>query len=406
MERFAFIVHPIDVRNDAARSLPIARYLPERALEWYMLRREPLCVAHVTGVRGTNCADLEGWFIGCPLSPRQFLQLPVELVYEKLERCGHIAEDLGAGIIGLGAFSSVAGDGGITLAQRLRIPVTTGNSYTVATAVEGAARGAELMGIAMEDATVAVIGATGSIGATCAEIMGRSAREIVLIGRDAMRLERRAERLRSSAPATYSTATDIAAGLRDADVVIAVSSAAQAIVEPHHIKRGAVVCDVARPRDVSVKVSKVRDDVLVIEGGLVRVPGDMRCTVPRSDEAFSFGFPPGTAYACMSETMALALAGRYESFTLGKEVTVEQVDGISSLCRDLGFRLEGFRSFERAVSEEEIARVRERRSRAVAGRAGGHEGHGAPSGRAGRVVGTILGTLLTASAVSHGAILN
>ena len=38
---------------------------------------------------------------------------------------------------------------------------------------------------------------------------------------------------------------------------ITVSSAVEAIVKPEHIKRGAVVCDVARPRDVSVAVAKV-----------------------------------------------------------------------------------------------------------------------------------------------------
>jgi fatty aldehyde-generating acyl-ACP reductase len=360
MEKFAFIVHPINVRHDAAQSLPAARFLPERVLEWYMLRRDPICVAHVTGIRAANGTEAEGWLIGCPLSPRQFLELPVEDVYARLEQCGHIAEELCAGIVGLGAFSSVAGDGGITLAKRLRIPVTTGNSYTVATAVEGTIRGAELMGIVLGEATVAVIGATGSIGATCAEILGRSARAIVLIGRDTRRLEKLAERLRAGSAATYRTSTDIAAGLRDADVVITVSSAAQAIVEPHHIKRGAVVCDVARPRDVSAAVARERNDVLVIEGGLVRVPGDMKCVKPGTDEPFSFGFPPGTAYACMSETMALALAGRYESFTLGKEVSVAQVDEIATLCREAGFRLEGFRSFERAVSDAEIARVRDR----------------------------------------------
>ena len=31
------------------------------------------------------------------------------------------------------------------------------------------------------------------------------------------------------------------------------------------------------------------------------------------DFHFDFGFPPRTSYACMAETMALALEGRYES---------------------------------------------------------------------------------------------
>jgi predicted amino acid dehydrogenase len=73
---------------------------------------------------------------------------------------------------------------------------------------------------------------------------------------------------------------------------------------------------------------------------------------------FNFGFPPKTAYACMSETMMLALEGRYESYTLGKEVSVGQVREMSSLAQKHGFKLAGFRSFEKPVTEEQIARIR------------------------------------------------
>jgi predicted amino acid dehydrogenase len=363
LQKFAFIVHPIDVRRDTAKKIPIARYLPERMIERMLLKKDPVIAANVTGIRAASGEEAEGWFIGCPLSPRQLVSLPVDFVYDKLEQCGRIAEDLGAKIIGLGAFTSVAGDGGITLEKRLNIAVTTGNSYTVATAVEGAEAGAARMGIDLETATVAVVGATGSIGATCAEMLGRKAREVVLIGRDSTKLQALAERLKDKVRARLSVHTSVEEGLRNADVVVTVSSAAQAIVLPKHIKRGAVVCDVARPRDVSVAVAKERNDVLVIEGGVVQVPGSMLCTQP-DGTPFNFGFPPGTAYACMSETIALALAGRYENFTLGKEVSVAQADEISKICSEQGFRLAGWRSFERAVTEQEIDRIRERAGRA------------------------------------------
>ncbi len=89
----------------------------------------------------------------------------------------------------------------------------------------------------------------------------------------------------------------------------------------------------------------------MIEGGVVQVPGNVRF-------GFDFGFPGGTAYACMCETMMLALEGRAENFTLGKDVSVEQVDEITRIATKHGFRLAGFRSFERAVGEEAIDRAR------------------------------------------------
>ena len=364
MQRFAFIVHPIDAKRDVGRKYPIARLFSERAIEWYIRRRDPIVGAHVTGIRSAATGEeLEGWFIICPLTPRMFLELPLEFVYGKLEKCARMAEELGAGIIGLGAFTSVVGDGGKTLASRVNIAVTTGNSYTVATAVEGAVQAAAEMGIALPEANVAVVGATGSIGATSAQILARAARSVTLVGRNTEKLQDVSRRIEPESRSPIAITTDIAKGLRDADIVVTVSSALESIIRPEHIKRGAVVCDVARPRDVSASVTRERDDVLVIEGGVVRVPGKMFCKKWDKDEEFTFGFPSGTAYACMSETMALALENRYESFTLGKDVTVTQVDEITALCRKHGFVIDGYRSFEKAVTHEQIAQIRERAGR-------------------------------------------
>jgi predicted amino acid dehydrogenase len=351
MHRFAFVIHPIDVKRDAARKYPIARYLPERWVESLLKRKEPMVVSHITGVRSLTGAQTEGWFIGCPLSPRMMLSLPLDFVYSKIIRCGQIAQELGAEIIGLGAFTSVVGDGGFTIARNLEIAVTTGNSYTVATAIEGGIRGAELMGIPIEEATVAVVGATGSIGRTCAQALAPLCARTLLLGRDTSRLEPVAEELRERARGEVKVSTDLARDLPEADLVITVTSAVDAVIYPQHLKSGAVVCDVARPRDVSVRVARERDDVLVIEGGVVEVPGEV-------DFGFDFGFPPRTAYACMSETMMLALEGRIENFTLGKEVSLQQVETTQQLARKHGFRLAGFRSFERAITEEEIERIR------------------------------------------------
>jgi hypothetical protein len=60
----------------------------------------------------------------------------------------------------------------------------------------------------------------------------------------------------------------------------------------------------------------------------------------------------------MAETMALTLEKKYESFTLGKDITLSQVQTIDTIATRHGFRLGGFRSFERAVSEQEIAYVK------------------------------------------------
>lgn len=353
MTRFGFVVHPLTAR-DMARKFPIAKYLPDSWVEAFARKKDPVVMSQITGIKSPTGAETEGWFIGLPYTPRQMTEtVPIDEVYTKIAKCGDLALSLGADIIGLGAFSSVVGDGGITIAQRTKIPaVTTGNSYTVATAIEGTLKACNLLEIDIPNATLAVVGATGSIGKTCARVLGRSFGQTILVGRDLDRTRAVADEIGGAL-----ASTDVA-DINKADAIITVSSAGKELILPEHLKPGAVVCDVARPRDVSARVTKERPDVLVIEGGVVRVPGDVEFNM-------SFGFPDKMAYACMSETMMLALEGRIENFTLGKDVSVEQVDEITRLAHKHGFELAGFRSFERAVDEEAIDRARRARKKST-----------------------------------------
>ena len=66
----------------------------------------------------------------------------------------------------------------------------------------------------------------------------------------------------------------------------------------------------------------------------------------------------------MAKTIALALEGRYEDCTLGKNVTRQRVEEIAAIAEKHGFRLSGFRSFEREVTPEQIETVRRNARRA------------------------------------------
>jgi len=355
LTRFGFIIHPLTAR-DVARKFPIAKYLPDSWVEAFARRKDPVVLSEVKGIKSPTGAETEGWFIGLPLTPNQMTKtVPIDEVYDKIAKCGDLAASLGADILGLGAFTSVVGDGGVTVAQRTKIrAVTTGNSYTVATAIEGTRKACELLDVDFPNATLAVVGATGSIGRTSAKILSRSFGRTIVIGRDLDRTQVVADDIENGVASI--DVTDVS----QADAIVTVSSAGKELILPEYLKPGAVVCDVARPRDVSARVSKERPDVLVIEGGVIKVPGDVEFN-------FRFGFPDKTAYACMSETMMLALEERVENFTLGKDVSVEQVDEINALAHKHGFELARFRSFERAVDDAAIERARDARKKADRG---------------------------------------
>jgi fatty aldehyde-generating acyl-ACP reductase len=344
MDNFAFIFHPLDPKRDVERKFPLlGKYLPIPAINFLSRFFPPLYISHITGVRSEATGkEVEGWFVACPFTPQRMVTLPPKTVYRKVIATAHLAERLGA-------YTSVVGDGGVTISRSVKVPVTTGDSYTVASAVEAMKKAAELMDINLSNATLAVVGATGAIGAVAAEILAEDIPHIVLIGK---RFDRLAEvKVRCENVGAEVLVTDDLNTLRQADLVLTVTSAVDAIIQPQHLKPGAVVCDVARPRDVSKRVAEQRDDVLVFEGGLVEVPGPV-------DFHFNFGFPPKTSYACMAETIALALEGRYESYTLGKDLTVAQVKEMNEIARRHGFKLAGFRSFEHAVPDEEVERIR------------------------------------------------
>lgn len=352
MDTFAFIIHPIDPKRDVSRKFPLlGRLLSERQIDFFSTFFPPVYISEIEGIRSEATGkEIKGWFIACPYTPRRMMELPEQTVYRKIIQTGRLAEKLGAQILGLGAFTSVVGDAGITIAKALDVPVTTGDSYTVTVAVEAVREAARLMDIPLAGATAAVVGATGAIGQVCAELLADDVQRLFLIGRRQEKLEELRDRLKVRARAELIASTRMEV-LSEAQLILTVTSAIHEVIRPEHLQPGSVVCDVARPRDVSAMVARVRDDILVIDGGMVDVPGPV-------DFHFNFGFPPGKAYACMAETIALALEGRFEDYTLGKHITRERVEEIGSIARKHGFRLSGFRSFEREVTHEQIETVR------------------------------------------------
>jgi fatty aldehyde-generating acyl-ACP reductase len=358
VDTFAFIIHPIDPKRDVSRKFPLlGRVLNEKQIDFFSTFFPPVYISEITGITSQATGkEIKGWFIACPYTPKRMLELPERIVYNKIIQTGRLAEKLGAELLGLGAFTSVVGDAGVTIAKALDVPVTTGDSYTVMVAVDAIREAAKVMDIPLGAATAAVVGATGAIGQVCAELLADDVERLVLIGRRQDKLEELRDRLQVHARSELVVSTKMDA-LKDAQLILTVTSALHEVIRPEHLQPGSVVCDVARPRDVSAMVAAVRDDILVIDGGMVDVPGPV-------DFHFNFGFPPGKAYACMAETIALALEGRFEDYTLGKHLTRARVEEINAMAKKHGFRLSGFRSFEREVTPDQIETVRQNAKRA------------------------------------------
>jgi len=351
VNRFAFLIHPLDMK-DVVRYEPKAagkrEALVEKIFEWM----PPYEASHITGLQSPTGTEAEGWFITVPLMPRQFLEMDRAFVYDKILRACELGRSLGAQIVGLGAFTSVVGDAGITIQKRLDgFPVTSGNSFTVASAISGTLKAAREVGIPLKTASVTVVGASGSIGRVCAHTLARKVGHLTLVARNLPRLKKVAESIQRLTGMRPEVTTELSHAVQRSDVILTATSSVGNIIRAEDLQPGTVVCDVSLPHDVAREVARQRPDILVIEGGLIEVPG-------RISMNFDFGYPQGMVLACMAETMILALEGRFEAFSLGREIQLARTDDISRLARRHGFRLAGFRSFDQAVTPEQISRVR------------------------------------------------
>jgi predicted amino acid dehydrogenase len=358
MNKFCFVIHPLSF-EDIARYEPGAKGKGEPILRKIMEWMPSYAAVHVTGVRTPDGRETEGWFVAAPLLPQQLVEFPREEVYRRVLRAIEIGVELGAQVAGLGAFTAVVGDAGITINERSPIPVTTGNSLTIAAGVQSLFRGAREMEIDAASSTAVVIGATGSIGSACARLIAPNVERIILVARNETRLRKFHEAVAGELGCASEYTTDIAAAVSQAQLVLTATTSTQDVIQPHDLQAGTVVCELSLPHDVSRNVAQRRPDVLVIEGGNMVVPGNPRFErVREPGTEFDLNLPAHTALACMSETMILALEERLEPFTLGRGIELAKVIEIADMAQRCGFELADMRAFDAAITPEKIAATR------------------------------------------------
>jgi acetylornithine/succinyldiaminopimelate/putrescine aminotransferase/predicted amino acid dehydrogenase len=368
--RFAFLIHALDLGNYRAFEPSLGAAGDGETAAFDRLLRDVVDAIEVSRVcvRSATGACCEGWFIAVPFTATGIVGMEPGHALRWVRAAVAMARERGADVVGLGAYTSIVTAGGARL-RGSGVGLTTGNAYTVATAVEALGQGARQLGIDPSAATCAVVGASGSIGGAVAFAVAPSVRRLVLVGnaarRDARaRLEATAAeiRRRTPAPPEISVELDPRAAVGEADLVVTATSTVGEVLRPEWFRRGAVVCDVAQPPDVSVDVLRAREDVLVLDGGVVALPEPITL-------GWDFRFARGHAYACMAETMLLALEGRREE-AVGQRLDPARVAEMAALAAKHGFSLAGLRRGGRPIGAAEIARVRALCGRPAASSAG------------------------------------
>ncbi|PXX91606.1 dehydrogenase [Marinobacter vulgaris] len=375
INRFAFVIHPLSQQYltktppldwIASVSPPMVMNLVEKAVAY----TPPFIYSKVSGIQSPTGEEVEGWLISVGGTPREIMAHDPEFTYARLLQAAELAKKMGAQLMGLGAFTKVVGDAGITVAKRAPLPITTGNSYSASGALWAAHDAMKKIGLVTIGPSgkaagkAMVVGATGAIGSVCARLLAKAVDEIYLAAPEPAKLLALKESIEQETPgAIVHVAGSAERDLGEMDMIVtATSGAGKRILDIMKVKPGCVITDVARPLDIpAIDVAK-RPDVLVIESGEIKLPGEVHMK--------DIGLPKGIAYACLAETIVLALEGRFENFTLGRNIEWEKVREIYKLGLKHGMKLAAISGVNGVFSEEDFQRVRvlaeQERSRAPA----------------------------------------
>jgi predicted amino acid dehydrogenase len=364
--RFAFIIHPLSP-ND------LLRHPSLRPLRPLFNQATPLFEKAMTLIPGMHYGKIEGIksdFNGKEIigeiftvfeTPKTLLSSAPEKIYKKLEKITKQAAQMGAKIIGLGAYTKIVGDGGVTVAKRSPIPLTTGNSLSSAATLWAAAMAVEKMGFVKKNdqnifqGRVMIVGATGSIGKVTSKLLAQSWSEIVVVapkGHKVLELVDEIKQIASGCLVIPATKTDQYSSTCDL-IITTTSAQGEKVLDIEKVKSGCVICDVSRPFDINIEDAIKRPDVLVIASGEVELPGVVKLTC-------DIGLQGNVVYACLAETALLCLEGRYENFTLSRNLNYEKVREIDQMARKHGVRLSAIMGHKLEITAEEIELCRRR----------------------------------------------
>ncbi|MBN2535552.1 MAG: hypothetical protein JXB88_21920 [Spirochaetales bacterium] len=353
--KFAFITHTIEI-DDLKKSAPTIYNKGRKSAERMVEKLPPKMISHISDLKSIAGSCAEGWIISTWLFPNQYLTLSSSFVLKKILDAARLAEKLGAKIVGLGGYNSIVPTGsGLSVARNTRIGVTNGNSYTIATAIEGVLLAAEKMEYALPEMDIAVIGATGSIGSVISEMIAKkNIKSLTLVARNLDRLHGRAKKIVAATNRNCRVSTNIKQAVGEADIIFSASSSPHSIINLPDVKSGAIVCDVALPHDISVAELNMRNDILVFEGGLAKTPPGYKLT---PDITKDIGMIKGEGYACFCETAILGLEGYQDHFSLNG-ISIENVELIAALGRKHGFTIADLHNKKGRLTDERIREIK------------------------------------------------
>jgi acetylornithine/succinyldiaminopimelate/putrescine aminotransferase/predicted amino acid dehydrogenase len=258
----------------------------------------------------------------------------------------------GADLVGLGGFTSIVGRRGVDVANSSTIPVTSGNSLTAYAGYRALSQVMAWMDLRPCDHRVAIVGYPGSIALAIARLLLADGVELDLVHRPGAKAADLLEHLPREWRAKVRLSGDIETFYAQDRFFVAASSTG-GLIDPARLLPGAIVVDVALPRDVSEQAAQQREDILVIDGGCVSASDQVRM----GGESLNLAIKQ-QINACLAETMVLTLDQRAEVYSLGRALDTDKVLAIGETAERHGFRPSPLASYGRRLEPAYVAALR------------------------------------------------
>ena len=311
MARFAFLVHPLTRLQSGVVGV--------RRLNWGMVfgasgkgaASGKLCDLWVDGL-------VHGEVVAVPWNPVELLSDQDGAVDAMVAAVENL-EDVSA--VGLGSLLAVVGSRGEALAERVSVPVTTGGAATAWAAIGNAEVVAKTRGCDK----VSVLGFGGAVGRVVAEGLSAKGFEVI-VGGKGRRLEREAAKI-----GVELVTPEIAAG---ASQVVVGASTTGGILDADVLQEGAVLLDVALPP--TLRKGRLPRGARVLSGEAVTLPEGWKRGFWGTLYHWISGYGSDQIFACLAEPMVMSVMERTEPFSLGRRVSLGDVEEFADAVTCLG----------------------------------------------------------------------
>jgi fatty aldehyde-generating acyl-ACP reductase len=334
---FGLIGHltSLDHAQEIARHLGYPEYA-DQGLEFWC-SAPPQVVDDIT-VTSTTGQTIHGKYVESCFVPEMLASRRFKTATRKILNAMAHAQKNGINITALGGFSSIIFENfnleSIAKVRDVTLDFarfTTGNTHTAYVIARQVEQVADVLNLAPEQLTVAVVGATGDIGSAVCRWLNEQfvVGDLLLVARNRERLENLQGEL------GRGKVLDLNDALPLADIVVWVASMPKGVdIDTAALRTPCVLIDGGYPKNLNTRLQ--REGVYVLNGGIVEHALDIDWQIMAIAR---MAVPGRQMFACFAEAMLLEFERWHTNFSWGRNlITLEKMLQIGSASIKHGFK--------------------------------------------------------------------